>query len=80
MFVSSQTNERSDSFGSLGKEWGIGPVPQKLNFSVYQLNLPDNHLSLLFFSDTQLSLSSALNILGLSFTYNLNWKLHISSF
>ena len=33
----------------------------------------------LFFSDTQLCPSSTLNILSLSFTYNLNWKLHISS-
>ncbi|MPC37321.1 hypothetical protein E2C01_030795 [Portunus trituberculatus] len=40
-------------------------------------NLPDNYL--FFFSDTQLSPSSTLNILGLSFAHNLNWKLHISS-
>ena len=40
-------------------------------------NLPDNYP--LFFNDTQLSPSSTLNILGLSFTKNLNWKLHISS-
>ncbi|MPC79679.1 hypothetical protein E2C01_074220 [Portunus trituberculatus] len=39
--------------------------------------LPDNYP--LFFNDTQLFPSSTLNILGLSFTYNLNWKLHISS-
>ena len=40
-------------------------------------NLPDNYP--LFFDDTQLFPSSTLNILGLSFTHNLNWKLHISS-
>ena len=40
-------------------------------------NLPDNYP--LFFNDTQLSPSSTLNILGLSFTKNLNWKFHISS-
>ena len=39
-------------------------------------NLPNNYP--LFFTDTQLSPSSTLNILSLSFTYNLNWKLHIS--
>ena len=39
---------------------------------------PPNRYSL-FFSDTQLSPSPTLNILGLSFTSNLNWKLHISS-
>ena len=39
-------------------------------------NLPNNYL--LFFNDTQLSPSSTLNFLGLSITYNLNWKLHIS--
>ncbi len=32
----------------------------------------------LLFDNTQLSPSSALNILGLSFIQNLNWKLHIS--
>ena len=40
-------------------------------------NLPNNYP--LFFSDTQLSPSPTLNILGLSFTSNLNWKLHTSS-
>ncbi|MPC31099.1 hypothetical protein E2C01_024378 [Portunus trituberculatus] len=40
-----------------------------------QHNLLDNYP--LFFNDTQLSPSSTLNILGVS--YNLNWKLHISS-
>ncbi|MPC99166.1 hypothetical protein E2C01_094563 [Portunus trituberculatus] len=53
-------------------------MPPKLNSSIYQLdNLPDNYP--LFFNDTQLSPSSTLIILSLSFTYNLNWKLHISS-
>ncbi|MPC66713.1 hypothetical protein E2C01_060865 [Portunus trituberculatus] len=40
-------------------------------------NLPNNYP--LFFSDTQLSPSSTLNMFSLSFTHNLNWKLHISS-
>ncbi len=40
-------------------------------------NLPNSYP--LFFNNTQLSPSSTLNILGLSFTQNLNWKLHISS-
>ena len=40
-------------------------------------NLPNNYP--LFFNDTQLSPSPTLNILGLSFTCNLNCKLHISS-
>ncbi len=40
-------------------------------------NLPNSYP--LFFDNTQLSPSSTLNILGLSFTQNLNWKLHISS-
>ena len=35
-------------------------------------NLPDNYI--LFFNDTQLSLSSTLNTLGLSFIRNLNWN------
>ena len=40
-------------------------------------NLPNNYP--LFFNDTQLSPSSTLNILGVSFTQSLNWKFHISS-
>ncbi len=40
-------------------------------------NIPNSYP--LFFDNTQLSPSSTLNILGLSFTQNLNWKLHISS-
>ena len=40
-------------------------------------NLPNNYP--LFFDNTQLSPSSTLNILGLSLTQNLNWKLHILS-
>ena len=39
-------------------------------------NLPDNYS--LFFNDTQLTLSSTLNTLGLSFTKNLDWQFHIS--
>ena len=53
-------------------------MPQKLNSSTQpQHNLPNNYP--LFFNDTHLSPSSTLNILSLSFTYNLNWKHHISS-
>ncbi len=40
-------------------------------------NLPNSYP--LFFDSTQLSPSATLNILGLSFTQNLNWKIHISS-
>merc|ERR1711980_11675 len=40
-------------------------------------NLPDNYP--IFFNNTQLSPSSTLDILGLSFTKTLNWKFHISS-
>ena len=40
-------------------------------------NFPDNYS--LFFNDTQLPLSSTLNILGLSFSRNLNWQFHIST-
>ena len=40
-------------------------------------NLPNNYP--LFNGNCQLSPSPTLNILGLSFTCNLNWKLHISS-
>ncbi len=40
-------------------------------------SLPDTYL--LFFENTQLSPSPTVNILGLSFTHNLNWKSHISS-
>ena len=39
--------------------------------------LPDTYP--LFFDNTQLSPSPTVNILGLSFTHNLNWKSHISS-
>ncbi len=41
-------------------------------------NLPNSYP--LFFDNTQLAPSPTLNILGLSSTQNLNWKLHISSF
>ncbi len=40
-------------------------------------SLPDTYL--LFFDNTQLSPSSIINILGLSFSHNLNWKSHIFS-
>ena len=40
-------------------------------------DLPDNYP--IYFDNTQLSPSSTLDILGLSFTKNLNWKSHISS-
>ncbi|MPC14605.1 hypothetical protein E2C01_007375 [Portunus trituberculatus] len=40
-------------------------------------DLPDNYS--LFFNDTQLSPSSTMNIVGLSFAHNFNWKFHFSS-
>ncbi len=46
-----------------------------LHLSTHQ-PLPDTYP--LFFENTQLSLPT-VNILGLSFTHNLNWKSHISS-
>ncbi len=49
---------------------------QFLHLSTRQ-NFPNSYP--LFFENTQLSHSSTLNILDLSFTQNLNWKLHISS-
>ena len=49
---------------------------QFLHLSTRQ-NLPDNYP--FYFDDTHLSLSSTLNILGLSFTKTLNWESHISS-
>ena len=53
-------------------------MPQKLNSSTYQLDttfqitIPSSSMTL------NCSPSPTLNILGLSFTCNLNWKLHIS--
>ncbi|MPC27680.1 hypothetical protein E2C01_020859 [Portunus trituberculatus] len=53
-------------------------MPQKLNSSIStRHNVLDNYP--LFFNDTQLSPSSTMNILGLSFTHDPNWKLHSSS-
>ena len=49
---------------------------QFLHLSTRQ-NLLDNYP--FYFNDTHLSLSSTLNILGLSFTKTINWKSHISS-
>ncbi len=49
---------------------------QFLHLSTRQ-NFPNSYP--LFFDNTLLSPSSALNILGLSLTQNLSWKLHISS-
>ncbi|MPC08432.1 hypothetical protein E2C01_001019 [Portunus trituberculatus] len=77
--------EETERLTSLSKisDWGKenflvfnGSKTQFLHLSTRH-NLPDNYP--LFFSDTQLSPSSTLNILGLSFNCNLNWKLHISS-
>ena len=54
-------------------------MPQKLNFQQLSTrhNFPDNYP--VFFNYTQLPLSNTLNTLGLSFTKNLNWQLHIST-
>ena len=75
--------ERLTSDLSVISNWGRANLV-KFNASKTQFlhlstrhNLPDNYP--LFFNDTQLSPSSTLNILGLSFTKNLNWKTHISS-
>ncbi|MPC49837.1 hypothetical protein E2C01_043652 [Portunus trituberculatus] len=60
------------------KTWQCS-IPQKHNSSTFSIryNLPDNYS--VFFNDTQLSPPpSTLNISGLSFTYNLDWKLHIT--
>ncbi len=53
--------------------------PQKHSFSTYPLDIILQTTIPYFFYNTQLSLSSTLNILGLSLTQNLNWKLQISS-
>ena len=75
--------DRLTSDLSLISEWGRANLvlfnaskTQFLQLSTRH-NLPDNYP--LFFNDTQLSLSPTLDILGLSFTKNLNWKSHISS-
>ena len=75
--------ERLTSDLSIISDWGKANLvlfnaskTQFLHLSTRQ-NLPDNYP--LFFNDTQLSPSSTMNILGLSFTKNLNWKSHISS-
>ena len=75
--------ERLTSDLSIISDWGRANLV-KFNASKTQFlhlstrhNLPDNYP--LFFNDTQLSPSSTLNILGLSFTKNLNWKFHITS-
>ncbi|MPC44648.1 hypothetical protein E2C01_038325 [Portunus trituberculatus] len=54
-------------------------MPQKFNSSIYQLDTTFQTTIPFFFSDTQLSPSPTLNILGLSFTHNLKWELHIAS-
>ena len=75
--------ERLTSDLSLISAWGRTNLV-KFNASKTQFlhlstrhNLPHDYP--LFFNDTQLSPSSTLDILGLSFTKSLNWKLHISS-
>ncbi len=54
-------------------------MPQKLIFLhlLTRQSLPNNYP--LFFEHKQLFPSSTVNILGLSFSHNLNWKSHISS-
>ena len=74
-----QGSLKKPNFWSLSNFW-LGQsklsVVQFLYLSTRH-NLPNNYS--LFFNDTQLSPSPTLNILGLSFTCNLSWKLHISS-
>ena len=75
--------ERLNSDLALISDWGATNLvtfnaskTQFLHLSTRH-NLPTNYP--LFFNDTQLHPSSTLDILGLSFTKSLNWKLHISS-
>ncbi len=71
--------ERLTSYLVIISKWGRRNLVS-LNASKTQfLHLSTQHNLPLFFDNTQLSHSSTLNILGLSFTQNLNWKLHISS-
>lgn len=50
----------------------------KLSFAVSQFNtIYIRNIYPLFFENTLLAHSSTRNILGLSFTKNLNWKLYI---
>ena len=50
----------------------IERLSTKVNWAFHDMNI-------MFFNDTQLSPSPTLNILGLSFPCNLNWKLLICS-
>ena len=75
--------ERLNSDLAIISDWGKRNLvsfnaskTQFLHLSTRQ-TLPDAYN--LSFDNTQLPLSPTLNILGLSFTQNLNWKLHISS-
>ncbi len=75
--------ERLTSDLSLISDWGVNNLvsfntskTQFLHLSTRH-NLPQDYP--LYFDNTQLSPSSTLNILGLSFTKTLNWKSHISS-
>ncbi len=52
-------------------------MSHKFSFFIYQLD--KIFRTALFFNNTQLSPSSILNSLGLSFTIKLSWKFHISS-
>ena len=75
--------ERLTSDLSRISDWGRANLV-KFNASKTQFlhlstrhKLPDTYP--IYFDNTQLSPSSSLNILGLSFTKTLNWKPHISS-
>merc|ERR1711980_84959 len=75
--------ERLTSDLSVTSQWGRANLvlfnaskTQFLHLSTRH-NLPDNYP--VFFINTQLSPSYAVDILGLSFTKTLNWKSHISS-
>ena len=54
-------------------------MPKKLYSSTYQLDTTFQITILSSSVTLNCPPSPTLNILGLSFTYNLNWKLHISS-
>ena len=75
--------EHQNFYLPLVSDWGRGNLvlfnaSKTQFFHLYtRQNLLDNYP--FYFDDTHLSLSSTLNILGLSFTKTLNWKSPISS-
>ncbi len=74
--------ERLTSDLAIISDWGRKNLVSFSASKIHFLHLPTRHNLAnsypLLFDNTQLSPSSTLYILGLSFTQNLNWKLHIS--